>query len=99
MGGDRWKAREYDVRTRFIELAGKINTAMPEYVVPRLGRFRKYTFDLALVPLTAEALRGVQAAVIVTDHSAVDYALVVRHVPLVVDTRNATREVLDSCSA
>jgi UDP-N-acetyl-D-glucosamine dehydrogenase len=30
---------------------------------------------------------------IVTDHSAVDYALVVRHAPLVVDTRNATRLV------
>ena len=30
-----WKAREYGQNTRFIELAGEINTAMPEYVVNR----------------------------------------------------------------
>jgi UDP-N-acetyl-D-glucosamine dehydrogenase len=30
-----WKAREYVQNTRFIELAGEINTAMPEYVVNR----------------------------------------------------------------
>ncbi|MDR8391192.1 nucleotide sugar dehydrogenase [Aliifodinibius sp. S!AR15-10] len=28
-----WKAREYDQNTRFIELAGEINTAMPRYVI------------------------------------------------------------------
>jgi len=32
-----WKAREYDVTTRFIELAGQINTAMPNHVVDRLA--------------------------------------------------------------
>jgi len=31
-----WKAREYGQNTRFIELAGEINTAMPEYVVSRV---------------------------------------------------------------
>lgn len=31
-----WKAREFGKPTRFIELAGEINTAMPEYVVQRL---------------------------------------------------------------
>lgn len=31
-----WKAREYKMRTRFIELAGEINTRMPEYVVGRV---------------------------------------------------------------
>jgi UDP-N-acetyl-D-glucosamine dehydrogenase len=30
-----WKAREYGVNTRFIELAGQINRSMPEYVVRR----------------------------------------------------------------
>lgn len=30
-----WKAREYGQNTRFIELAGEINTHMPEYVVHR----------------------------------------------------------------
>ena len=31
-----WKAREYDFATRFIELAGEINTAMPYHVVDAL---------------------------------------------------------------
>ncbi len=30
-----WKAREYDFSTRFIELAGEINTHMPYYVVEK----------------------------------------------------------------
>lgn len=30
-----WKAREYGVNTRFIELAGEVNTAMPDYVVQK----------------------------------------------------------------
>ena len=30
-----WKAREYGVHTRFIELAGEINTSMPQWVVQR----------------------------------------------------------------
>jgi UDP-N-acetyl-D-glucosamine dehydrogenase len=32
-----WKAREYEVPTRFIELAGEVNAAMPEHVVEALG--------------------------------------------------------------
>ncbi|NEO79669.1 nucleotide sugar dehydrogenase [Moorena sp. SIO4G3] len=31
-----WKAREYGVHTRFIELAGEVNTAMPEWVVNKV---------------------------------------------------------------
>jgi UDP-N-acetyl-D-glucosamine dehydrogenase len=30
-----WKAREYEQHTRFIELAGEINTSMPHYVIER----------------------------------------------------------------
>src|ERR1700719_361861 len=32
-----WKAREYGRNTRFIELAGEINTAMPEFVLHRVA--------------------------------------------------------------
>ncbi len=32
-----WKAREYGQNTRFIELAGEVNTAMPDYVVHRVA--------------------------------------------------------------
>lgn len=31
-----WKAREFGMSTRFIELAGEVNTSMPEYVIRRL---------------------------------------------------------------
>lgn len=33
-----WKAREYGRPTRFIELAGEINTSMPHYVIDRLAQ-------------------------------------------------------------
>jgi UDP-N-acetyl-D-glucosamine dehydrogenase len=32
-----WKSREYESPTRFIELAGEINSAMPRYVVGKLA--------------------------------------------------------------
>lgn len=32
-----WKAREYGQTTRFIELAGEINTSMPQHVIRRLA--------------------------------------------------------------
>ena len=31
-----WKAREYNVSTRFIELAGEVNISMPEYVMQKI---------------------------------------------------------------
>lgn len=33
-----WKAREFGMHTRFIELAGEINQSMPEYVVGKLAK-------------------------------------------------------------
>jgi UDP-N-acetyl-D-glucosamine dehydrogenase len=32
-----WKAKQVDFRTRFIELAGEVNTAMPYFVIEQLG--------------------------------------------------------------
>ena len=32
-----WKAREYGIHTRFIELAGEVNSAMPEWVVSKVA--------------------------------------------------------------
>lgn len=32
-----WKAREYGVHTRFIELAGEVNSSMPDYVVSKVA--------------------------------------------------------------
>ena len=33
-----WKAREFGVHTRFIELAGEINSSMPAYVVDKIAK-------------------------------------------------------------
>jgi UDP-N-acetyl-D-glucosamine dehydrogenase len=149
-----WKAREYEFPTRFIELAGEINTAMPEHVVtslaealnrrkqclqdarilvlgvaykkdiddlrespslriiqllqergaqvdyhdpyfPALPKTRHYNFGLASVEPTPKRLGQYAAVVIATDHSSYDYAAIVRHARLVVDTRNATRHVTE----
>jgi UDP-N-acetyl-D-glucosamine dehydrogenase len=153
-----WKAREFGVQTRFIELAGEVNSAMPHYVIERLAEaldrklrkglngtrvllvgiaYKKNVDDIRESPaLTLIALlegrgaivdfhdphvpqikpsrehmelagrRSVElapdivgsydAALIVTDHDAVDYAALVRASKLVVDTRNATRRVSSS---
>jgi UDP-N-acetyl-D-glucosamine dehydrogenase len=48
---------------------------------------------LESVELTDEALQSCDCAVIVTDHSKVDYTRVLRLAPLVVDTRNVTRKL------
>jgi len=53
--------------------------------VPELARQ-----GLRSVPLDAEILGDADVAVIVTDHRAVDYSMVVREAPLVVDLRNVT---------
>ncbi len=147
-----WKAQEFGMATRFIQLAGEINTAMPDYVirrtmeafnkqgknlkgsrililgiaykpnigddrespgyeimeslikegadvlyndpfVPRLKPTRKHGFDMKSTPVTTENLKRVDAVVIVTDHSAYDYDMIVRCAPLIVDTRNATQGI------
>jgi UDP-N-acetyl-D-glucosamine dehydrogenase len=140
-----WKMRSLNYRTRFIELAGEINAAMPEYWVarvvdrlndagkaargstvlvigvaykkdiddirespaldvirllvqhgatvryhdPHVAHVRDDGIDLHSVPLSREALATADCTVIVTDHAAVDYALIARHARAVVDTRNA----------
>jgi len=150
-----WVARKHGTPTRFIELAGEINTSMPEYVVrrlmealneqgkplrgskvcvlgvaykkdvddprespsfvlidllrsagaevsyhdphiPRLPKMRHHDVpDLESTNLTAEFLAGLDCLLIATDHSACDYDFIVRHAPLVLDTRNATRHVTE----
>ena len=42
--------------------------------------------------LTAETLRSMDCVVVLTDHSSVDYALVAKSSPLIVDTRNALQK-------
>jgi UDP-N-acetyl-D-glucosamine dehydrogenase len=49
--------------------------------------------EMASQPLTAEFLARQDCVLIATDHSAYDYEFIVRHAPLVIDTRNATKNV------
>jgi UDP-N-acetyl-D-glucosamine dehydrogenase len=147
-----WLARCHGMTTRFIELAGEINTGMPRYVIERLTaalnrqakplhgskigvlgvaykkdvddprespaftliellrqsgavvsyndphiaslpRMRHFQISMDSSPMTAEYLSGLDCALIATDHSAYDYDFIVRHAPLVIDTRNATKNV------
>jgi len=45
-------------------------------------------------PLNEKTLAAADAVLIVTDHRAVDYALVAQHAPLVIDTRGLYRQAL-----
>jgi len=61
--------------------------------ISTLPTFRKYHFKLNSSPLNKPFLQRLDAVVVVTDHSQVDYAWVVKHAPLVIDTRNVTKNV------
>lgn len=61
--------------------------------VPVLPSMRHYDVPrLASEPLTPAYLASQDCVLIATDHSAYDWDLIARHAPLVVDTRNATRQ-------
>jgi len=57
------------------------------YHDPHIAQFTEDGLVMRSVPLTAETIRGADCAVIVTDHSAIDYALVAK-ASAVVDTRH-----------
>ena len=148
-----WLARRHGMTTRFIELAGEINTSMPEYVIhqvikalnehgkplkgsrvcilgmaykkdvddprespsfalmemlldggaivtyndpyiPKLPKMRHFRVpEMTSTELTAEFLASQDCVLIATDHSVYDYDFIVQHAPLIVDTRNATKNV------
>ena len=145
-----WKAKEWDFQTRFIELAGDINSAMPYHVVssvsgalnqqkkalkgskvlvlgvaykkdiddlrespaltiiellqkngaevsyndpyfPFIGKGRHY--DLQMKCTRIGDVGEYDCVLIVTDHSDYDYQWIARHASLVVDTRNAMKNI------
>ncbi|MBI2824345.1 MAG: nucleotide sugar dehydrogenase [Planctomycetia bacterium] len=148
-----WVARKHGLPTRFIELAGEINTRMPQYVVdrvtrelndrrksvngskicilgvaykkdvddprespsfelmdllqtrgavlsyndphvPRLPKMRHHAIrEMASQELTPSFLAAQDCVLIATDHSDYKYDDIVRHAKLVIDTRNATKNV------
>lgn len=150
-----WKAREYNVATRFIELAGEVNANAPRCVIEALiealsarqqkslngskilllgmaykknvddmrespslailemleargAKVEYYDPHIPVIPMTREhaplagrtsvkwdkgTISSFDAALICTDHDAVDYHALAEWLPLVVDTRNAMRKV------
>ncbi|MBT5631625.1 MAG: nucleotide sugar dehydrogenase, partial [Nitrospina sp.] len=147
-----WKARQYGVDSRFIELAGEVNLSMPEYVVqkiefgidregknfsdcrilllglaykknvdddresvtfkimellttkgmqvdyndpyiPVIKPRRQYKQFVGKKSVTLENIDQYDMVVVLTDHSAYDYAKIVEQSKVVVDTRNACGKI------
>lgn len=65
--------------------------AAVRYSDPYIASLAPEGLDLESTPFSAQALSECDCAVIVTNHDAFDPELVLRHAPLVVDTRNALR--------
>jgi UDP-N-acetyl-D-glucosamine dehydrogenase len=63
--------------------------------IPKLKPTRKYQFTEDSVPLEPQVLADMDAVIIVTDHSTYDFAEIVKHAGLVIDTRNATQGVVE----
>lgn len=62
--------------------------------IPRLPSMRHFEVpELSSEDLTPEYLASLDCALIATDHTAFDYEAIVKHAPLVVDTRNATAKL------
>ena len=55
---------------------------------------RNYDFAMKSEDLTKELLCSVDVVIIATDHTAYDYGWIVEHSKMIVDTRNATKNVL-----
>jgi len=67
--------------------------AMMAYHDPYVPDLAHEGFALQSTPLTPETLATADCVVIVTDHQATDWQCVAEHAPVIVDTRNALKEV------
>jgi UDP-N-acetyl-D-glucosamine dehydrogenase len=61
--------------------------------VPRLEKGANFDYEMPSVPLTEERVSAYDAVLILTDHSFIDYGMIVANAKQVVDTRNATRNI------
>jgi UDP-N-acetyl-D-glucosamine dehydrogenase len=79
-----------------IELLHKAgaNVSYHDPFIPLIGRGRRY--DLQMKSVALDKLGQYDCVLILTDHSGVDYARVVNESQLVIDTRNATRNLKSS---
>ena len=84
--GDVRESPAFDLARLLAERGAEVVVHDPFVPAPNLDG----TSLPSLPSLGEEALREFDCAVVVTDHPGVDYGLVVRAVPIVVDARNAT---------
>ncbi|OGC22892.1 UDP-N-acetyl-D-glucosamine dehydrogenase [candidate division WOR-1 bacterium RIFOXYB2_FULL_42_35] len=145
-----WKAKEFNLTTRFIELAGEINDRMPEYVVqlvqgalnqkgkslkgakilvlgvaykkdlddwrespslkvmeildkmsadvsyndPHVSRVKAGNKFYPSSVLSGKSIKQYDCCVIATAHSVYDYNLIAKNAKLIIDTRNALKDVV-----
>jgi UDP-N-acetyl-D-glucosamine dehydrogenase len=68
--------------------------ATVEYHDPHVPALDEDGVTLRSVPLTPAALQAADCVLVVTDHTAVDYAAVARHARILVDTRNVLARVV-----
>ncbi|HWQ62399.1 MAG TPA: nucleotide sugar dehydrogenase [Negativicutes bacterium] len=61
--------------------------------VPELPAHEPYTWSLRSAALTTEAIEQADCIVVTTDHTTIDYDFVAKHAQLIVDTRNACKNV------
>jgi UDP-N-acetyl-D-glucosamine dehydrogenase len=64
-----------------------------DYHDPYVPRIEEGHGSMRSVPLHPEMLGQYDAAIILTDHSCIDYGMVVRHSQVIIDTRNACENV------
>jgi UDP-N-acetyl-D-glucosamine dehydrogenase len=69
------------------------DVAYSDPFVPALPRTRKFDLGLKSTQITKESLAGFDAVLIATAHDAFDYPFIVQHAKLILDTRNATKNV------
>lgn len=72
------------------ELGAEVEYSDPH--VPVLPKMRRANLDMHSVALDAASLQGFDAGLLVTDHKAFDYPMLLEHLPLIVDSRGIYRE-------
>jgi UDP-N-acetyl-D-glucosamine dehydrogenase len=66
------------------------------YVDPYVPHLITDSWSLKACPMSRSLLRSADIAVIITDHEAFDYKSIINHAPLVLDTRNATKGLINN---
>ncbi|MEK7486007.1 MAG: nucleotide sugar dehydrogenase [Planctomycetota bacterium] len=62
-------------------------------LIPKIPKMRHYDISLSSTPLTEELLHSLDLVLIATDHNSYDYSWIVANSSLIIDTRNATKNV------